>query len=241
MTQLSTAQPQPAEQPSHLPPHLPPCKAVQSPSISLTKTANPATFSKVGQLITYTFGVSNTGNVTVSHLAITDSQAAPAGPLTNGPTCNVTTLAPTAKTTCTAQYTATQADLDHGSIHDQAIATGTPPTDPSVTSNAAAATVTAVEAAVVTPAVTTTTPNSAPSPSSSLNSPLPFTGAQPTRMLETGVTLILSGATLLWVASRRKRPLRRGHTSASGAKRRSWRPGPTSSPHEWLTRRGRKR
>jgi uncharacterized repeat protein (TIGR01451 family) len=117
--------------------------ATQTPAITLTKTATPATFSKVGQLITYTFGVDNTGNVTLSQLTIADTQTAPATKLNTAPTCLTATLAPAASTTCSAQYAVTQADIDHGSIHDTAIATATPPDPATVTSNPASATVTA--------------------------------------------------------------------------------------------------
>ncbi len=38
---------------------------VQSPALSLVKTATPATYSKVGDVISYSYLVTNTGNVTL--------------------------------------------------------------------------------------------------------------------------------------------------------------------------------
>ena len=76
---------------------------------------SPATVTAAGDTVTYSFVVTNTGNVTVTDVAVTDTFTAPAGPeLTVS--CPVTTLAPAASTTCTASYTVTQADVDNGSI-----------------------------------------------------------------------------------------------------------------------------
>ncbi|MDP9904650.1 beta strand repeat-containing protein [Arthrobacter bambusae] len=116
--------------------------AVQSVGLSIVKTATPTTVSKVGDKVTYSFVVANNGNVTLNNVAVTDTQAAPAGALTSGPTCPTTTLAPGASTTCTATYLTTQADLDHGTIKDSAVATGTTPTGGSITTPPSSATVT---------------------------------------------------------------------------------------------------
>ena len=72
--------------------------------------------------------MTNTGNVTLTGIAITDPLLATA------PVCPVTTLAPGASTTCTGSYAITQADIDAGVVNNSATATGTPPTGPSVTS-----------------------------------------------------------------------------------------------------------
>ncbi len=45
---------------------------IQNPDIELTKTASPVTYSTIGQLITYSIKVKNTGNVSLSDLIITD-------------------------------------------------------------------------------------------------------------------------------------------------------------------------
>ena len=127
--------------------------AIPSPAVSITKSAAPASVSTVGQTVTYTFAVENTGNLDLTGVSVDDTQQAPAGSLTSGPTCqslsgpsgtcsgSSTSLAPGQVATFTATYIVTQADLDHGSIHDSATATGTPPTGPPVTSPPATATV----------------------------------------------------------------------------------------------------
>ncbi len=119
--------------------------ATQTGTLALTKTASPTTVSAVGQRVTYTFTVTNKTNVRVANVAVTDTQAFPAGPLTSGPTCTATTLEPAASTTCTATYTVTQADLDNGSLVDFAVATATTATGTTLTSNTATATVTATQ------------------------------------------------------------------------------------------------
>jgi len=106
--------------------------AEQSPSISVVKTANVATVSAVGQVVTYTFTITNTGNVTLHSVGITDALAAPSlgsslGPITCTPPNGSITLAPGKTDTCTATYTVTQADLTSGHIDDTATASGTPP------------------------------------------------------------------------------------------------------------------
>ena len=96
--------------------------AVATPSISLAKSASPATVVAAGQTITYSFVVTNTGNVTLDTVVVTDPL-----PGLGAVTCPVGTLAPSASTTCTATYVATQADLDGGSIVNSATVAGTPP------------------------------------------------------------------------------------------------------------------
>ncbi len=113
--------------------------ATQSAAISVTKTPVPATVTAAGQTVTYTFGIKNTGNVTLTNVGISDAQTAPSLGTSLGPiTCvtgtnNSITLAPGATDSCSATYTVTQADMDNGTIKDTATATGTPPTGPAVT------------------------------------------------------------------------------------------------------------
>ncbi|MBN9621123.1 MAG: hypothetical protein J0H43_15575, partial [Actinobacteria bacterium] len=117
--------------------------AQQQPALALVKTADPTVVTAAGQAVTYSFQVTNTGNVTITGLAITDTLAAPAGPQLR-PTCPTTALAPSATTTCTATYTVTQADIDHGTIDNSATAGGTAPSGTPVTSPVSTASVTAL-------------------------------------------------------------------------------------------------
>ncbi|GAP40069.1 DUF7507 domain-containing protein [Flexilinea flocculi] len=94
--------------------------ATQSPSISLTKTAEPLTYSAVDDEITYSYTLTNTGNVTLSSpFNITDDHI---GNPTNTPfDCGSLTSLPVGETTsCTATYAITQADLDSGSVTNTA-------------------------------------------------------------------------------------------------------------------------
>ncbi len=81
----------------------------QSPSLTVTKTANLTTVSSDGDVISYTIAVTNTGNLTLTGLTIAD-------PLTGDEACPVATLAPMAATNCTASYTVQQADIDGNGI-----------------------------------------------------------------------------------------------------------------------------
>ena len=89
-----------------------------SPSIELIKTAAIIGDGDVGDIITYTFTVTNTGNVTVTNISITDELIYET-PLTVGGT-----LAPNESVVVTENYTITQADMDTGSVTNTATASG---------------------------------------------------------------------------------------------------------------------
>ena len=110
------------------------------PSISLSKSAAPTTYNTVGQVITYTYTITNTGNVTLTGpFSVTDNKTGTISPCGSGP------LAPAGTTSCTATYSVTQADINAGSITNTATATATytddAGNDETVTSNTASATV----------------------------------------------------------------------------------------------------
>ena len=48
--------------------------AVQHPGIALAKSAHPATYDRAGQRITYTYRVTNTGDVTLHGITLTDNK-----------------------------------------------------------------------------------------------------------------------------------------------------------------------
>ncbi|WP_168733086.1 DUF7507 domain-containing protein [Aliigemmobacter aestuarii] len=46
--------------------------AAQQPAITLDKTADVATYGTLGETVTYSFEVENTGNVTLANVSVTD-------------------------------------------------------------------------------------------------------------------------------------------------------------------------
>ncbi len=99
-----------------------------APAVSLTKTAtvDPAdhqTGVHVGDRISYAYMVTNTGNVTLTSVAVSDPSA---GNVTC-PTPAAPGLAPGQPETCTADdpHPVTQVDIDNGGVTDTATATGT--------------------------------------------------------------------------------------------------------------------
>jgi uncharacterized repeat protein (TIGR01451 family) len=103
--------------------------ARQLPAIHLAKSASPATYAAAGEMIHYTYTVTNTGNVTLHRIALTDNRLGPV-------TCAFTRLAPGHRTTCSAAHVTTQADVDAGRIANAADVTGHPPNGPPVTGTA---------------------------------------------------------------------------------------------------------
>ena len=81
--------------------------AVQLPGVTLDKSSDVATVDAVGDVVTYSFLVTNVGNVTLTTVGVADPL-----PGLSAVTCPVATLAPAASTTCTATYSVTQGDLD---------------------------------------------------------------------------------------------------------------------------------
>ena len=119
--------------------------AVQTPSLSLLKSITSGDpYAAVGATIQYGYVVTNTGNVTVHGLAVADDNVGAA------PICDKVVLAPNETATCTASHTVTQADLDAGTVVNNASASGLDPGNAAVTSNTDSETAHATQ----TPAVT---------------------------------------------------------------------------------------
>ena len=89
-----------------------------APAIDVTKTAS-ATMAYVGDTITYSYAVTNTGNVQLTAVTVTDSRLGSIG-------LGKTTLAPGDSTTGSIQYVVVAGDLP-GPLQNTATARGTPP------------------------------------------------------------------------------------------------------------------
>lgn len=99
---------------------------IQDPSLDLQKTATPSQVGSAGQVVTYSFLITNDGNVTIDAIAVSETAFTGTGVL--GPLdCPTTSLAPGDDVTCTAAYTVTQEDIDATGIDNTAQATGTDP------------------------------------------------------------------------------------------------------------------
>lgn len=90
--------------------------------LKLTKTANPVTFDRVGQAITYTYVITNSGTATLGPAQFTVTDAAFSAPINCGD-ANLT-LVSNATVTCSAIYTVTQANMDSGTVATNATASG---------------------------------------------------------------------------------------------------------------------
>ena len=93
--------------------------AEQKPALFLNKTASPSTYSGAGSVITYTYNITNTGNVIIlGPITVTDNKTG---------IINVTegNLTPRQNIIGKANYTITQEDLDLGFVTNEAYATGT--------------------------------------------------------------------------------------------------------------------
>jgi len=83
-----------------------------------------------GDLINYTFDVSNCGQVTLTNVSVIDPLVAPITCPSGNP---IPSMDPGGMETCTGSYAITQADIDAGVRDNLATATGDPPTGPPVT------------------------------------------------------------------------------------------------------------
>jgi hypothetical protein len=92
----------------------------QRPGLTITKTATPTVYDHIGQVISYSFRVENTGNVTLTGpFLVADNKATV--------TCTQPAdgaLSPNETMSCTASYTILRGDMTSGSVTNTAYATG---------------------------------------------------------------------------------------------------------------------
>jgi uncharacterized repeat protein (TIGR01451 family) len=179
-----------------------------APAISLKKTAGSSTFDVVGQVVTYTYVITNTGNVSLAsaQYTVTDNL------LNGGAAFNCgapQVLAVGATITCSNNYTITASDLSNGSVTNLATATNGSQTSPQAT-----ATITATPTTSVTTTVHTSPSKTPPTKGSGTKIPLgsPGTGAggaaqhaNNVGLLIVGGLLILAGVAAFGISIRRRR------------------------------------
>jgi len=115
--------------PNDEPPKSPPAEdEVPVAKIELEKSVLPGIYTEVGQELTYTLVVTNTGEVTLNDVALTDDM------LGGDITLDVDSLKPGETTEIEVPYTVTEADIEAGEVLNTAKTEGTPegydPEDP---------------------------------------------------------------------------------------------------------------
>src|SRR5215210_7208953 len=94
---------------------------VKTPALSLKKSASPASYDEVGDVISYSYLVKNTGNVRLAGpVTVADDKATVSCPAVNTVGNLDAFLDPGEQVTCTASYAVTQADLNNGSVTNTA-------------------------------------------------------------------------------------------------------------------------
>jgi uncharacterized repeat protein (TIGR01451 family) len=108
---------------------LPLAAATLTPAITVATSAAPGSFSGAGQTLDFSYLVTNSGDTPLTNIVVHDALAG-VSPVT----CTAAELVPGATTNCGATYVTTQADVDRGRVVNTAVANGTPPSGPPVTS-----------------------------------------------------------------------------------------------------------
>ncbi len=85
---------------------------VNFPSLTVKKSSTTTSVSAVGQVVPYSYLVTNTGNVTVTGINVSDNN------VDSAPVCPGTSLLPGGSMTCTAQHTATVGEIAAGSVNN---------------------------------------------------------------------------------------------------------------------------
>ena len=130
--------------------------AVQTNTLSVLKASPTVNYSAVGNTISYTYTVTNTGNTTLTNVSVTDNPVSPATGSSIPQCVNLTSpsdpcsgatvgsLAPSQVAHFTATYAVSQLDLNNGSVSDTSTANGTGPSG-AVTAGSNEVTVPAVQ------------------------------------------------------------------------------------------------
>ena len=153
----------------------------QTPALTIVKSSNLARVSEVGATITYTFTVANTGNVTLTDIAVAD-------PKTTAPACLVTTLDPGKTTICTSTKTVTQADLDAGSLANVATVRSVDPNGDPITPVVSNTVVVAVDQKPSLSIVKSTGTNSVSAPGAIIDYTFVVTNTGNVTLSDVGVT-----------------------------------------------------
>src|SRR5207253_3172406 len=110
--------------------------AARTPGSSLAKSASRTTYSAVGQTITYSYTITNTGNVSLNATQFSVSDHHMGNPLGTAFTCGApVALAPNVTVGCTKSYTIRSSPTRRASDPNKATASGA-----GLTSNQATAT-----------------------------------------------------------------------------------------------------
>ena len=160
---------------------VPPTPTPQDPPRIRLVKSGPAT-AEVGDTVTYTFRVTNTGGVRLTNVRVSDPMLG--GRLTVTPS----TLAAGESGTATATYVITPADGEAGEVLNTAVATGTPPQGPPVRDGD--------EHEITVP----DDPGPGPDPDPDPDPDLPATGAGSTGYALTALFSLLLGAMFLRLA-----------------------------------------
>jgi uncharacterized repeat protein (TIGR01451 family) len=151
----------------------------EGPALTLAKRASPTTYTATGTLITYTYLLTNSGNVALAGpFTLADNKASVTCP-------DTASLDIGASLTCTASYTISPADIIAGSVTNVATASSSDET----TSNQASATV-----RLTRPPVPNPTPNPTPTPTPTAT-PTPTSTPSPTPTRSPTPTAARSGGT----------------------------------------------
>lgn len=89
---------------------------VNFPSLSLQKSSTTTVVTSIGQVVPYSYLVTNTGTSDVTGIALSDDN------VDSAPSCPSTALSPGASMTCSASHTVTAAEAAAGSVSNTATA-----------------------------------------------------------------------------------------------------------------------